>query len=84
MFYKSFLILYFLSIAAKVAAHVVEYYNLALEALTKNSGESGYIADTIGSKLYKVSTVLYSIYRLLDWVQQTLLKIRNVVKFKCT
>ncbi|CAB3366076.1 Hypothetical predicted protein [Cloeon dipterum] len=40
-------------IIAKVGAHVVEYYNLALCILNQNSSEAGSILDTVGSKQHK-------------------------------
>ncbi|XP_059485040.1 tyrosine-protein phosphatase non-receptor type 23 isoform X2 [Neocloeon triangulifer] len=40
-------------IIAKVGAHVVEYYNLALAILNQNSSDAGSILDTVGSKQHK-------------------------------
>jgi hypothetical protein len=40
---------------AKVGAHVVEYYSLALAILNQNSSDAGSILDTVGSKQHKVS-----------------------------
>lgn len=45
---------FFRYFAAKVAAQIVDYYNLALNSLTQGTGEQGSVAETVGSKIFKV------------------------------
>lgn len=40
--------------AAKVAKQIVDYFTLALNTLEQGGGEDGAIADTVGTKCYKV------------------------------
>jgi tyrosine-protein phosphatase non-receptor type 23 len=39
--------------AAKVAAQIVDYYNMALHPLLQGSTDEGTIMDTVSTKLYK-------------------------------
>ena len=41
-------------LAAKVAVQIVDYYNMALGILEQSGSDDCSIAETVGSKIYKV------------------------------